>query len=91
MIFLLQKDWYTNTDIVELRNIHFKGELKRYPNDSFFLDGEYSGDMILKDSVSLEDVTYHFSNHLEEEVTEKSKKILKILLIFLAFYGRILY
>ena len=30
--------------------------------------------MILKDSVSLEDVTYHFSNHLEEEVTEKSKK-----------------
>ena len=31
--------------------------------------------MILKDSVSLEEITYHFSNHLEEEVTEKVKNI----------------
>ena len=31
--------------------------------------------MILKDSISLEDVTYHFSNQLEEEVTEKVKNI----------------
>ena len=44
-------------------------------DDSFFLEGEYSGDMILKDSISLEDVTYHFSNQLEEEVTEKVKNI----------------
>lgn len=73
--FSFTKDWYTNTDIVELKNIHLKGDLKRYPNDSFFLDGEYSGDMILKDSISLEEITYHFSNHLEEEVTEKVKNI----------------
>ena len=73
--FFFNKDWYKNTDIIELKNVHFKGDLKRYPNDSFFLDGEYSGDMILKDSVSLEEITYHFSNHLEEEVTEKVKNV----------------
>ena len=31
--------------------------------------------MILKDSISLEDVIYHFSNNLEEEVTEKVKNV----------------
>ena len=67
--FLFTKDWYQNTDIIELKNVHFTGNLKRYLDDSFFLEGEYSGDMILKDSISLEDVTYHFSNQLEEEVT----------------------
>ena len=73
--FFFTKDWYQNTDIIELKNVHFTGNLKRYVDDSFFLEGEYSGDMILKDSISLEDVTYHFSNHLEEEVTEKVKNI----------------
>ena len=73
--FFFTKDWYQNTDIIELKNVHFTGDLKRYLDDSFFLEGEYSGDMILKDSISLEDVTYHFSNHLEEEVTEKVKNI----------------
>ena len=82
--FFFTKDWYQNTDIIELKNVHFTGNLKRYLDDSFFLEGEYSGDMILKDSISLEDVTYHFSNQLEEEVTEKV-----ILLIFLVFYGKI--
>lgn len=73
--FFFTKDWYKNTDIIELKNVHFTGNLKRYLDDSFFLEGEYSGDMLLKDSISLEDVTYHFSNHLEEEVTEKVKNI----------------
>ena len=73
--FFFTKDWYQNTDIIELKNVHFTGNLKRYLDDSFFLEGEYSGDMILKDSISLEDVTYHFSNQLEEEVTEKVKNI----------------
>ena len=73
--FFFTKDWYQNTDIIELKNVHFTGNLKRYVDDSFFLEGEYSGDMILKDSISLEDVIYHFSNHLEEEVTEKVKNI----------------
>lgn len=73
--FFFTKDWYQNTDIIELKNVHFTGNLKRYLDDSFFLEGKYSGDMILKDSISLEDVTYHFSNQLEEEVTEKVKNI----------------
>ena len=73
--FFFTKDWYQNTDIIELKNVHFTGNLKRYVDDSFVLEGEYSGDMILKDSISLEDVTYHFSNQLEEEVTEKVKNV----------------
>lgn len=73
--FFFNKDWYKNTDIIKLKNVHFTGDLKRYLDDSFFLEGEYNGDMILKDSVSLEEITYHFSNHLEEEVTEKVKNI----------------
>ncbi|MBD9098953.1 hypothetical protein EGP98_05125 [bacterium] len=73
--FFFNKDWYKNTDIIELKSVHFTGGLKRYLDDSFFLEGEYSGDMILKDSISLEDVIYHFSNNLEEEVTEKVKNV----------------
>ena len=73
--FFFNKDWYKNTDIIELKNVHFTGDLKIYLDDSFFLEGEYSGDMILKDSISLEDVIYHFSNNLEEEVTEKVKNV----------------
>ena len=73
--FIFGKDWYKNTDIIELKNVHFDGELKRFLNESFFLEGEYSGDMVLKDSISLEEVVYHFSNHLEEEVLEKVKNI----------------
>ena len=35
--FFFTKDWYQNTDIMELKNVHFTGNLKRYLDDSFFL------------------------------------------------------
>ena len=28
--FFFNKDWYKNTDIIELKNVHFTGDLKRY-------------------------------------------------------------
>ena len=34
--FSFTKDWYQNTDIIELNNVHFTGNLKRYLDDSFF-------------------------------------------------------
>lgn len=70
---VIPSEYLENTDIIDLKNTNFKGEL--IPNGEYYtLTGIINGSMIIKDSISTEEITYDFNSEIEEEIEENSKK-----------------
>ena len=70
---VIPNEYLENTDIIDLKNTNFKGEL--VPNGEYYtLTGIINGSMIIKDSISTEEITYDFNSEIEEEIEENSKK-----------------
>ena len=72
--YVIPKEDYVNTDIIDLSKVKVKGNLTYPSDDNLFLDVECSGIMKLNDSVSLEPVNYPFSFKISENVSEFLEK-----------------
>lgn len=72
--FEIPYEWYQNTDIVSLRPVKAKGTLTYFDDENILLNMDVSGTMILKDSISLEEIPYSFSFQMEENVAERLEK-----------------
>jgi uncharacterized metal-binding protein YceD (DUF177 family) len=62
-----------NNEILELSKIKVKGDIKQNSDDCFYTDLLCSGKMLLKDSISLEDVWYDFSFLIDENIDDINK------------------
>lgn len=75
----------TNEDIKKLNNISVDLNIFKESNNSVLLSGKIHGEMILEDSISLEEVNYPFNIELENELMEfdefgeKSLDIIQVL------------
>lgn len=83
--YSIEKEYYKNSDIIALDDIKVVGKITRKENDDFELEDyvncEIKGDMVIKDSISLEEVNYPFSIEYDDFLEEnciKSKNILDI-------------
>lgn len=68
--FYFEKEVYQKTDIKYFKSLHVDGVIKRETDDDDFLDLSVSGEMVLADSISLEDVDYPFSFKVEGSLKE---------------------
>ncbi len=62
--------YYEGTDCRLLKNVHAKGFISRQTEDNDYVDMDIQGSMVLQDSISLEDVNYPFSIHIEGNLEE---------------------
>ena len=82
----LPEDYYQNTDIIRLGEIEVDGNIMQKENDDFELE-DYAtcvirGEMILPDSISLEEVVYPFEISYDDFIPENCIKNENILDIF---------
>lgn len=59
-----------SSSIKELKDVSFDGEVKEESDSSLHLIGNLIGTMVIEDSISLEDVDYHFSSEIDENLDE---------------------
>jgi uncharacterized protein len=72
--YSIPKSYFENSDVIALDNIKVNGKVTRKENEDleyeFYIDAIIDGEMILPDSISLEEVSYPFhieySDFLEE-------------------------
>ena len=55
---LFPKEIYENSQIVELKEVNVNGKIKYNYSDEIELDLSVSGDMILLDSITLDEIVY---------------------------------
>lgn len=72
-------DFYKETDILELNQLHLKGSVFRNSSDFIVLKAVLSGSMVLPDSISLEPVSVDFSCEILEELQENRENLENIL------------
>ena len=66
----IPSDYYEDTDVKSLENVHAMGCITRETDDVYYVDIDVEGTMVLQDSISLEDVNYPFSTHIEGNLEE---------------------
>lgn len=66
----IPSDYYEGTDVKSLENVHAMGCITRETDDVYYVDIDVEGTMVLQDSISLEDVNYPFSTHIEGNLEE---------------------
>ncbi len=66
-------DYFQNSDIIDLKNVHITGELQKDVNEEIRILGQIVGTMILEDAISLEKVEYPFSFKIDEILEENEK------------------
>ena len=66
--FELSSDYYKNTDIRALKNLHVDGEIIIDYEDEILLNINISGIMILPCAVTLKDVEYKFQSDINESI-----------------------
>lgn len=76
------QEYFINSDIKELNDVRIQGKIYKDSSDELILEAMVSGNMLLEDSISLEDVLYPFSINIEEnieEILEKDKNSIDII------------
>lgn len=69
--FLIPKELFQDSGILDLSKIKVEGKLTMPSDDNLLLDISCKGIMTIEDSVSLKPVKYHFSFEINENVLEK--------------------
>ena len=64
----INEDYYKNTDIRKLKDIHVNGEIKIDYDDFINLNLEIDGIMVLPCAKTLKDVDYKFNTIIEESI-----------------------
>ncbi len=74
----IDKSYFENTDIISLNDIKVEGRIIRKENDDLeyvdYIECKIYGDMIIPDSISLEEVKYPFSIEYDDFLDENCKK-----------------
>lgn len=77
-VYTIDCDYFHNTDIIKLENINVEGNIYRDEDEDGSLEDYIScsikGEMILPDSISLEEVNYPFSIDYDDIIEESCKK-----------------
>lgn len=83
---IFPKEYYANTDIKDLRNFHIKGSIRYNLSDEVTIDIRVTGQMILIDAITLDEISYPIDLNIAEtlddlsdesvQYLEKSKNIL---------------
>ncbi len=68
--FNITEDYYKKTDIKKINKLYAKGYIKRVTDDDDYIKLDVKGEMILLDSISLEEINYPFSFKIEGNLTE---------------------
>lgn len=82
--FVIDEDYYKNTDIRKLKNLHVSGEVSVDYDDYINLYVKITGRMILPCAITLNDVPYDFTSEVEEnigkfeEIYKNNKNLLEI-------------
>ncbi len=63
---IMDKEFYQNTDVRDIKNLHIQGRIFINISDEIETDLEVSGVFILPCAVTLEDVEYQFTTKIEE-------------------------
>ena len=79
---IMPKEYYKNSDIVELKEIDVVGKLYYDNEDNLFIDIKANGVMILKDSISNEEIDYPYEIEYYDLVPENLKKMQEKLDLF---------
>ncbi len=69
-------NYYENTDIIRLENIHIKGDIDYNLSDELEINLKVTGKMILSDSITLEEITSPIDLEISE-ILDKSAKYYK--------------
>ncbi len=69
---ILAKDLYKKSSINGLQNVHLKGIVKYDYESNLCLDLDVTGEFLLSDSITLDEITYPFNFKLEEKVEDFS-------------------
>lgn len=70
-IYNIDKEYYKDTEILELKDIKVNGSITYPADDNLLLDIKVNGIMVIPDSVTLDAVDYNFSIEISENVYEK--------------------
>ena len=74
----LDKDLYSNTEIINLSKVKVNGSVTQKENDDFelndYIECDITGNMIIPDSISLEQVLYPFSIKYDDFIEENARK-----------------
>lgn len=76
---VIPNDRFSNTEILDLKNLKFQGSIVRNSSDIITLKADLSGIMVLEDSISLEPIDHQFSCQIEEEFEENDENLENIL------------
>ncbi len=69
------KEKYQNTDIRGLKNLQMQGSIKKDNNQEYVLQLTLTGEMILPDARTLENVTMPLHIQIEEKLTSSNEEI----------------
>lgn len=76
--YTLESTYYEGTDIIKLENIKVKGKIFRNEDEdgnlTDYIDCLIQGEMILPDSISLEEIAYPFKIEYYDKIEENCKK-----------------
>lgn len=82
----IPKEYYENMDVINLDNLKVEGKIIRKENEdeelTDYIEAKVSGNMIIPDSISLEEVEYPFEFEYDDYLEENWKKSENILDIF---------
>jgi len=91
--YKIDKEYYSNSDVIDLENVKVNGKITRKENDDFELEDYIScsinGEMIISDSITLERVSYPFSIDYDDFIEENCIKNKNTLDIFLFLWENI--
>ena len=71
----IAEDYYENTEIVKLQNVHCTGTIKYNIEDNFEVLMNVTGEMILHDSIDYKEIPYNFSIDIEENLENFNKTL----------------
>lgn len=74
-IVSFDKSYYKNTDIIELKNVMVKGNIKKNLNQDIYLDLKVDGVMMIPDARTLEPISNSFSFAINEKIDETNEII----------------
>ena len=82
----IPKEYFEKTDVISLDDVKVEGKIIRKENDDLelvdYIECKISGNMIIPDSISLEEVKYPFSIEYDDFLDENCKNGEKALDIF---------
>lgn len=74
-LLTIDKEIYKNTSIKKLLPVKVNGEIFYNVSDEVELDLDVEGTMILEDSITLDDIDYQYSLHINEIISSENEEI----------------